>query len=257
MSIFVAPWANAQIEAGRKRFAARDDVSRVAPGRFIESGGADRVFFIESVDIVGGEIRNIFVSTRSQGREGVVVAARGHIEDSANGDRFVVLEKGRRYEGSPGMREYRTMEFDRYAFRLESRPDAPLAERTVKTRSMLELIADPTPYALGELMWRVGIPVVALLVTLLAIPLAYTNPRVGRSFNLIFAVLAFAIYLNALNTVQAWVQQGRMSFAFGVWVVHGIVAAIVVALFIRRVYMQRWFPRWLSPSHWRARATGS
>ena len=32
------------------------------------------------------------------------------------------------------------------------------------------------------------------MVSLPAIPLAYVNPRVGRSFNLIVAVLLFAIY---------------------------------------------------------------
>ena len=93
-------------------------------------------------------------------------------------------------------------------------------------------------------MWRIGLPIVALLVSLLAIPLAYVNPRVGRSFNLIVAVLLFTVYLNVLNTVQAYVQQGRLDFNIGVWVVHALFLALVVALFARRVYMQRWLPRW-------------
>lgn len=247
LTVFVGPWAYQEIDEGRQRFTQRDDVSRVAPGRFIESGGADRVFFVESVDFENGEVNNVFVSTRSQGREGVVVAARGRIEESANGDRFLVLQKGRRYEGQPGKHEYRTLEFDRYAIRLESRPVAPIGELRARNKSMIELVIERSPFSLAELLWRIGLPVVALLVTLLAIPLAYTNPKVGRSFNLVIAVLAFAIYLNALNTVKAWVQQERMDFGTGVWVVHGIVAAIVVLLFIRRVYMQRWWPSWLMP----------
>jgi lipopolysaccharide export system permease protein len=93
-------------------------------------------------------------------------------------------------------------------------------------------------------MWRVGLPVVALLVSLLAIPLAYVNPRVGRSFNLIVAVLLFAFYLNVLNTVQAYVQQGRLSFNIGVWVVHALFLLLVLVLFARRVYMQHWLQRW-------------
>src|SRR5512143_1669306 len=38
LSFFVSPWSQAQIEENRERFSKRDDVSRVAPGRFIESG---------------------------------------------------------------------------------------------------------------------------------------------------------------------------------------------------------------------------
>jgi lipopolysaccharide export system permease protein len=103
------------------------------------------------------------------------------------------------------------------------------------------------------MLWRIGIPVAALVVTLLAIPLAYTNPRVGRSFNLIIAVLAFAIYMNVLGTVQGWVQQERVSFGVGVWIVHAVVLLAVVALLVRRVYLQRLWPRKLTPAYWRRR----
>ena len=227
LSMFVTPWAINQVEDLRERFTKRDDVSRVVPGCFIESGGAERVFFVESVDFESSQVRNVFVSMRSQGRDGVIVAAKGLVEVVPNGDRYLVLEQGRRDEGRPGSAEYRTMEFERYSIRIESRPDRPLGERSAKTRSMRELFAKPTPFAKAELLWRIGIPVSALIVTLLAMPLAYTNPRVGRSFNLIIAVLAFAIYLNALNTVQAWVQQERVAFGVGVWVVHAVVLLFV------------------------------
>ncbi len=244
LALFVTPWSISQIEESRQRFEQRDDVSRVAPGRFIESSGANRVFFVESVDILDGQVRNVFVSMLSGGREALIVAAKGMIEVAKNGDRFLVLEQGRRYEGTPGKLEYRTMEFDRYAIRLESRADQPIGERRAKTLGLLQLLSDPTPLSLGEIMWRLGLPVVALMVTLLAIPLAYVNPRVGRSFNLIVAVLLFAVYLNVFNTVQAYVQQGRLSFGIGVWVVHAAALALVLALFMRRVYMQHWLPRW-------------
>lgn len=244
LSFFVSPWSNALIETNREQFAKRDDVSRLAPGRFIESGGADRVFFVESVDFTGGKVRNVFVSTRSRGREGLIVAENGVIEVAPNGDRFAVLQQGRRYEGVPGQLEYRTLEFDRYSIRLESRPDQPIGERRAKTLSTFELLTQPTPTNLGELMWRISAPVMALLVTLLAIPLSYTNPRVGRSFNLIIAVLAFAVYINVLNTVQAYVQQGRLDFGVGLWGLHSSVLAIVVLLFARRLFVHGWRPRW-------------
>jgi lipopolysaccharide export system permease protein len=251
LSLFVTPWSGSQIEELRQNFMRRDDVSRVAPGRFIESGGADRVFFVESVDFQGSQVRNVFVSMRGQGKEGVIVAKQGQIEVAANGDRFLVLERGRRYEGTPGSAEYRAMEFERYSIRLESRPDRPLGERSARTRPTTDLLAEWTSFAKAEVMWRFGIPISAFVVTLLAIPLAYTNPRVGRSFNLIVAVLAFAIYLNVLNTIQAWVQQDRVSFGLGVWVVHAVVLLVVVVLFARRVYLTRWWPRQLTPAYWR------
>lgn len=237
LAFFVTPWTQRQIEDSRDRFARRDDVSRVAPGRFIESGAADRVFFVESVDFNGGEVRNVFVSAKSGGRESLVVAENGLIEVAPNGDRFIVLKQGRRYEGNPGKLEYRTLEFDRYAIRIESRPDRPISERRARSLTTFQLLTQPTSANLGEILWRIGSPVMALLVTLLAIPLSYTNPRVGRSANLIIAVLAFAVYVNLLNTIQAYVQQDRLSFGVGVWVLHAIVLVIIVALFARRLFV--------------------
>ena len=42
-------------------------------------------------------------------------------------------------------------------------------------------------------------------------------------------------------------QQGRLGFNVGVWVVHALFLILVVALFTRRVYLQHWLPRWLVP----------
>jgi len=87
LSLVVTPWANGQISESRERFAKRDDVSRVAPGRFIESSRADRVVFVENVDIEGSTVRNIFVSGRQGEREMVIVAAAGEIEQRDSGER--------------------------------------------------------------------------------------------------------------------------------------------------------------------------
>ena len=250
LALAVSPWSERLIAESRKRFEQRDDVSKVAPGRFIESSNADRVFFVESVDLDGARVRNVFVSNRSQGREGVIVAELGVIEVRPNGDRFLVLESGRRYEGSPGEAEYRMTEFERYAIRIDSRPDEPINETAARAKPTGQLLTEGTSFARAELMSRISQPIVAVLLALLAIPLAYLNPRVGRSFNLILAVLAFLLYNNGLSVVKAWVQQGRLSFGVGVWLVHLVVLVIVTLLFTRRVYLQRWIPRWSDLRVW-------
>jgi lipopolysaccharide export system permease protein len=243
LSLFATPWAQRQIIESKQRFAQRDDVSRVAPGRFIESGSADRVFFVENVDLEAGTVRNVFVAHRSQGREGVIVAAEGVIEVRPDGERFLVLSRGRRYEGAPGQAEYRMVEFERYAVRIESRPDAPLQEIKARAKPTRELLAERTAFHDAELMWRIGFPLMALLLGLLAIPLAWTNPRLGRSANLLVAIMVFFCYFTGMQLVQANVQLQRMSFGLAVWLPHVIVLAAIAVLFLRRVYLQRWLPR--------------
>lgn len=73
---------------------------------------------------------------------------------------------------------------------------------------LIDLLQEDSNKARGELLWRIGIPVSALILALLAIPLSYVNPRAGRSANMLIAVLIYAIYSNLLWVAQAWVAQG-------------------------------------------------
>src|SRR2546426_2388904 len=121
LSLFISPWAAQMGEQYQSRVQARDDVSRVSPGVFGETGSKERVFFVESVSGDSNSVQNVFVASVQQARMGVSMSRTGHTEVTPNGDRFIVLEQGRRYEGSPGDDEYRVTEFDRYAARIESK----------------------------------------------------------------------------------------------------------------------------------------
>jgi lipopolysaccharide export system permease protein len=84
-------------------------------------------------------------------------------------------------------------------------------------------------------VWRTGVPLSALALSMLAIPLSFVNPRVGRSINLIIAALVYLIYNNSISVFQSWVEQGKISFMTGLLVPHLVVFAIVALMFYRRV----------------------
>jgi lipopolysaccharide export system permease protein len=242
LSLFLAPWALQRSDIYRQRLDQRDDIARVSPGSFNESSGSDRVFFVEAVGGgggSGGKVKNVFVSTLQQGRLGVMATAQGHTETSPNGDRFLVLEHGRRYEGAAGTPEFRVMEFERYAVRIENK-EALGPVLTPRTLPLWDLIRNPLPPNLAELLWRIGIPVAALNLTLLAIPLSFVNPRAGRANNLGFALLTYMVYSNLLSVIQAWVAQGKLGFEIGVWVVHIVMFLLLVVLFWRRQNPLAW-----------------
>lgn len=236
LALFLAPWALDKRAEYQKRMDQRDDVARVTPGAFNESMRGDRVFFVESVPDASGQdqVKNIFINSMQHGRLGVIAASQGYTEVAPNGDKFIVLMHGRRYESVAGSAEYRVMEFDRYAARIETLESMGI-EKTAKNLALWELLREPTPINRGELLWRIGVPVSALLLSLLAIPLSFVNPRAGRTNNLIFALLTFMIYNNLLSVSQAWVAQGRLPFSVGVWAVHALMCVVLAALFWKRL----------------------
>jgi lipopolysaccharide export system permease protein len=234
LSLVIGPWSVQMAEQYRSRLDTRDDVSRVDPGVFGESRSRDRVFFVESVAGDRSHVQNVFVSTMQHGRSGVMFSQKGLVEVAPNGDRYIVLLDGRRYEGIPGEVDYRVMEFSRYAARVEA-PAGHEPAPTEKSLSTLALMRDPAAQNLGELLWRIGVPASALILALLAIPLSFVNPRAGRSVNLLFALLAYLVYYNLLTVSQARVSQGKLDFALGWWPVHAAMLLILFVLFAHRL----------------------
>jgi lipopolysaccharide export system permease protein len=238
LSLFISPWAAQMGEQYQSRVQARDDVSRVSPGVFGETGNKERVFFVESVSGDSNSVQNVFVASVQQARMGVSMSRTGHTEVAPNGDRFIVLEQGRRYEGSPGDDEYRVTEFDRYAALIEAKESSE-PEMTPRNRPTWALLTNPTHQNLGELVWRVGVPLSALVLVLLAIPMSFVNPRAGRSANLLFALFTYIVYSNLLSVSQARVSQGRLDFGVGWWLVHAGMVLLLLFLFAQRMQLIR------------------
>lgn len=241
-TLFLSPWAQLKSTEYKARANTQDDAARVAPGVFRESASSQRVFFVEVGADPDGRVRNVFVNSVQDGRLGVMVAKEGYTRTEANGDRFVVLEKGRRYEGVPGSADYRVLEFEEYAVRLEEAagPGAPTLPRTLSLNDLLER---PTPPNRGELVYRVGLPIAALMLSLLAIPLSFVNPRASRTYNLVFAVLAYLVYNNALSVCQAWVTREQMAFHVALWLPHLVMGLVLVGLFYHRLAVFRFWRR--------------
>ena len=238
LSFVISPWSAQMSEHYRSRVDARDDVSRVDPGAFGESKSRERVFFVESIAGDQSSVQNVFVNSLQHRRTGVMMSERGFMEYAPNGDQFLVLRSGRRYEGTPGEADFRLMEFERYATRIQTKEgDEPVA--THKSLSTLALIESPTHPNLGELLWRIGMPVSALLLALLAIPMSFVNPRAGRSVNLLFALLTYMVYSNLLSVSQARVAQGKLAFSTGWWLVHAVMLVVLLVFFAQRMSLFR------------------
>lgn len=239
LSLLLSPWAQSKSIEYRQRMETRDDVARVSPGAFKESASGERVFFVEAASGEEGSVKNIFISSMQHGRLGVMMSTHGYTESMPNGDRFVVLVNGRRYEGTPGSPEYRVMEFERYAVRIETK-EARGIEQTTKSLPTWALLQGPGNAGKGELLWRIGLPLAAFNLALLAIPLSFVNPRAGRTNNLVLALLTYMFYSNLVSVCQAWVAQGRLRFETGWWLVHVVMFVVLILLFFKRLSVFSW-----------------
>ncbi len=246
LSFWVMPWAVEKVEDYRVQLKSRDDLSSINPGVFKESRNGERIYFIESFDELGNVVKNIFVQTTQHQKTGVIVASQGSREKAQNGDDFLVMEKGRRYEAKPNSAEVSTTEFERYAIRVETK-EVAREPNDADAKSTEELLSTTSSADKAELQWRLAIPISALILVLLAIPLSFVDPRAGRSLNLIFALMIYVIYNNILSIFQAWITQGRLNANIGLWPVHAFFALMVFYMFYRRNHLLPLIPKFIAP----------
>ena len=235
LALFVWPWANRESTLISQRFQQRDDVSMVSAGQFKESAKAERVFFIEELDVDKSEVKNIFVADSKNGRLSIAVASTGFIQNSSGGEKSIVLNNGRRYEGQPTQPDFRILEFNEYTTKIQGK-DAIAPPPRDREKTVFELFNNADPLIINanqaELLWRIGLPIMALGLVLIAIPLAYVNPRLGNYTAMFYAVLIYLIYSNLLNLTQNFVSQGKVAFFVGIWPIH-LLAFLMATILIR------------------------
>src|SRR6476659_83818 len=241
LSLFLSPWAEQRRLEYERQLESRDEITLLTPGLFREFGRAKLVVFVESINSFDGTIRNVFLHSVDEGKDSTTVARVGSLQESPNGDRFVVLADGRRYEGTPGTADYQIVEFASLGRRIEPAElrALPASTKAIPTATLILLDG---PVERAELFWRLSVPISAFVLTLLAVPLAYVNPRIGRSFNLVAAAFLYMLYSNCLNIVQSLIAQGKLDLWSGLLLVHVTALLLFVLLFRQQLSVSGLFP---------------
>lgn len=227
------PWSSRKQAEFEQNMEARNQVSTLAPGVFSEDRQGQRVVFVESLSDDGLHVGNVFIQSRERGRMGVTVARQGNVKEMENGDTFLVLEKGKRYEGLPGEADFWMSTFERYSVRI---PPQAVVDKGPSPRNMsvAQLFHNPVPRNMGEWVWRVGYPLSAFVLCLLAVPLSYVNPRAGRSMNVVFAILIYVAYNNVVGLSESWVSRAKMGHWEGIVLVHGAMLLMMAVFYWQR-----------------------
>jgi lipopolysaccharide export system permease protein len=231
LALDIAPWAAGQALL-TKRLAQRDaEIGILEAGRFKSADDGNIVFYAERVT-EDGALENVFIQRRVGDVVQVALAARGEQRrDASTGERTMVLYDGQRLEGIPGTTDFRLLSFAEHGIPIRT-SELPSVEDDPSTRATAELLGSPDVPALAELQWRLSTPIAAILLTILAVPLAKANPRQGRYSKLLVAVLAYVFYVNLLGAARVWLEQGRTPPVFGLWWVHVLVLALALLLLL-------------------------
>ena len=237
LSLVGTPEASRQVEQIRLEAQESLEIGVLEAGTFTSPDSGETIIYAQ--EVTGNEIHDVFIQRNDGNGVVVIVAARGERRVEADGQLTFVLYDGRRYEGVPGERNFRIVEFAEHGMpvRLVERSGG---EQPVETKTLAALAGSPDPADRAELQWRISSPLSLFVLALLAVPLSRSRPREGRYARLGVGILVYITYLNLLSIARAWVEREQVPDWLGVWWVHVLLGVLGLVLLARQ---SGWFTR--------------
>lgn len=215
-------------------------IKTIMPERFQMIPGTHDVFYVESMNRAHTRAEGIFFA-RHQVQDGrsvwqILWADRGEaFIDRKHHENYVVLTSGHSYQGEPGYSDYEVASFERLQARLPHPEFTYKATdlRVMNTRDLWPL-NNASSLKEAELQWRISVPLMVFVLTLLAVPLSRVSPRSGKYANLLPAILIFFLYANFMFIARGWLAAGRIPNWLGLWWLHLLFAALGGYLILRQ-----------------------
>ena len=237
LSFWAIPQATARAQQIRVEALRDAQFGALEPGRFRTFGAGNVVFYAERVDDnrVLHNV-NVFVDrTEEPGSEGkmeIWVATRAEQRGAGQADQTFILYDGRRYEGVAGSGEFRVVQFAEGGIPIRL-GELTGAQSKAELKSTRELAQSSDRADIAELQWRISTPILALVLMVLAVPLARLRPRQGRFGRIGIAILAYFVYSQLLAAARTWVESNVVPEFIGMWWVHAIALCVGVWLLVR------------------------
>jgi len=236
LSLYAAPWAQARIDSFMQKDEESSDLRGIAAGKFSEYSQGDLVFYVEKIS-ADKKMHKVFVQNRQHGNVGIINAEAARLKDLPDG-RYIIFENGERVQGQPGTLNYVIEQFAEYAVRIETK--VPVAAKFNRQALPVDILwGSGVAHNTAELQRRFSIPLGALLLSFIAVPLAQISPRGGVYGNMLMGFLIYFSYGNLLRVSQSWVTNETIPAWLGGSGVN-VLLLLIGGFLVARLYGWQW-----------------
>jgi lipopolysaccharide export system permease protein len=238
VSLQVSPAAANRVLALRSEALRAGQFAPITAGMFRMFGGGSTVVYAQGAES-DGTLTRVFVQRDRGDHLEIALAQRAQHAYSEDGNlQVITLFDGERYEGVPGERKFRIVRFAENSIpvRLPDLAGNAIGPEGIATRT---LASSRDLVQRGELHFRLAFPVMAIVLGIIAVPLARLRPRQGRYARVGFAVLIFFVYIQLTIAGKTWIQRGVTPEWLGLWWVHAVVGLLAAAI----LFVPKWTAR--------------
>ena len=232
LSLYFTPLGMQKVESLLYEQSKLTEFEMLFPGKFQSFKSGASTTYAESLSDDKKTMFNVFISDKSEKDKthNLVYAESGTQRiDAQTGERFLELHNGTSYQGRPGTLDYHVIEFDSYGVLIEesNEEQGAVKEEAISTQALWQA-SDLESKAL--LQWRISLPLLVPIITLLAVSVSRVNPRQGRFFHLFPAMMMYVGYLGLLIVARKSVGKGELPVSVGLWGVHLLFFALSLVL---------------------------
>lgn len=235
LSLYVSPWAEAKVDKLMQQGEESADLRGIAAGKFSEYSQGDLVFYVEKIS-ADKKMHKVFVQNRKNESVAIINAESARLKDFPDG-KYIIFEHGEQVQGQPGSLDYVVEQFAEYAVRIEAKVTAATVNRQALAVDVL-WGSDVVLY-IAELQRRFSIPLGALLLSFIAVPLAQISPRSGVYGNMLVGFLIYFSYGNLVRVSQSWVMSETIPAWLGGSGVN-ILLLLIGSFLLARLYGWQW-----------------
>lgn len=230
-SLWWGPWASSKakemIDTANRSFL----IAGLEAGRFVELPGRAGILYVGELATDGTQFGKMFGLSERDGRFDVITANSGNLVLEGDSQRILRLQDGYRVEGGRDTKDYRMMHFEQNEIRVPDREQE--VDNSMKIRSTWSLLGDKNPLAKSELHWRIAMPIFTLVLAIIALPMARSEPRQARYGRLILAFLSYLVGMNLLLISADFLGKGAIPGWMGLWWLHIPMLAMALWLYMR------------------------
>jgi lipopolysaccharide export system permease protein len=253
-SFYLSPLGLTKVETILQKQISENKFEVLTQKKFKKIGGK-KVIYAESIDKDKENIGNVFIAYQDYKENDsfiILLAEHAYIDhdrdnDSKVKDKFLILESGNRYDITKLSGVSRSVSFEKCAVKLQFSSVFQEIDRkqALPTSTLLQSL-DVQDRA--ELLWRISMPIVVIIITILAFILSKGEVRKSRFTRLPFGILAYLFYLALLVYCRNNIEKYGVNYSYTIWVVH-IVMGLLVAFFyffnsIKNYLMYRKYYLW-------------
>ena len=256
MSLFLAPQAARQLVRMETGLKASQVPYEIRPRVFIEQF-PNRLFYLEDVTGSRSKWRGVFLAdTTQRDQTTITLAESGVLVNEPDQNRLLLhLSRGSAHEIDPKRPdEYTVASFldNEVPIPLDE-GEGPAVERAspplLSLTQLVALTREPSQRhaALVELHYRFALPIAAMVLAMVGIPLGLSTRKGGKALGLFLSVLLVFLYYILMAFGRSLALQGRLPPALGLWQANLIfaLAGVLMITHLRRVrtrlqFLQEW-----------------